>query len=175
MITGARHKAKEWGLHPDGNDHFRLVWHGRLKRRGELPGTLRAGHGDYVINAERLPICGRRFISQSGQCGCWPNAERNKPVCRSAAWQTHLGRLGNSARCKGRATDPTPIATEGALWSKRQMAHGPALQTQDSSATMPAASIVGPARIMLGPRERPFHKLNTFTPQHRPRPGQATT
>ena len=52
--TGARHKARQWLLHADRNEHF--AWFGTTgsKSRLDFLDLLRAGHTDYVINAEAL-------------------------------------------------------------------------------------------------------------------------
>ena len=52
--TGARHKAANGFCTQIGNAHF--TWFGTTgsKSRGNFLKLLRAGHGDYVVNAEAL-------------------------------------------------------------------------------------------------------------------------
>src|SRR6202040_4220646 len=55
--TGARHQAANGFCTQIGNAHF--AWFGTTssKNRGNFLELLRAGHADYVINAEAWPIC----------------------------------------------------------------------------------------------------------------------
>jgi len=60
--TGACHKAANGVCTQIGNDHF--AWFGTTASKSRLNflDLLRAGHGDYVINAEALAYMGRRGL-----------------------------------------------------------------------------------------------------------------
>src|SRR4029077_2692119 len=61
--TGARHKAANGFCTQIGNAHF--AWFGTTgsKNRGNFLDLLRAGHADYVINAEALAYMRQRALS----------------------------------------------------------------------------------------------------------------
>src|SRR5215213_9652298 len=61
--TGARHKAANSTCTQIGNDHF--AWFGTTARKSRLNflALLRAGHPDYVINAEALAYMRERALS----------------------------------------------------------------------------------------------------------------
>jgi hypothetical protein len=72
---------------------------------------LRAGHTDYVVNAEALAYMRGRNLSQAviDQLAKGPTYFPD-----AASWQAHLSALGlDQARVQ---PDPVRIATEGALW-----------------------------------------------------------
>jgi hypothetical protein len=117
--TGARHKARNGVCTQIGNDHF--AWFGTAgsKSRVNFLELLRAGHGDYVINAEALAYMRRRSLS-SPAIRLLAEAD-DKQFADQAAWQAYLDQLGISALKV--APDPTQIATEGALWGSVK-AHG---------------------------------------------------
>ena len=68
--TGARHKAANGTCTQIGNDHF--AWFGTTASKSRLNflELLRAGHGDYVINAEAL-TCGTVLCPGRSLSG-WP-------------------------------------------------------------------------------------------------------
>src|SRR3954462_14772298 len=116
---GARHKAANGTCTQIGNDHF--AWFGTTARKSRLNflELLRAGHPDYVINADALAYMRERALSG-------PVIERlathpEHPFPDEAAWMGHLQRLG-IADLKV-SPDPVRIATEGALWGAIK-AHG---------------------------------------------------
>lgn len=61
--TGARHKARNSFCTHIGNDRF--AWFGTTGSRSRLNflDLLRAGHGDYVVDAEALAYMGRRSLA----------------------------------------------------------------------------------------------------------------
>ena len=63
--TGARHKAANGTCTQIGNDHF--AWFGTTASKSRLNflELLRAGHPDYVINAEALAYMRERGLSAS--------------------------------------------------------------------------------------------------------------
>jgi hypothetical protein len=117
--TGAGHKAKNGFCTQIGNDRF--TWFGTpgSKSRLNFLQLLRAGHSDYVINAEALAYM--RGRSLAGPVIGLLAAHDDKRFADRAAWQAHLERLGIAALDV--TPDPAQIATEGALWGSIR-AHG---------------------------------------------------
>src|SRR5215203_4143717 len=66
--TRARHKAVNWTCTQIGNDHF--AWFGTTASKSRLNflELLRAGHPDYVINAEALAYMRERGLSGLAAC-----------------------------------------------------------------------------------------------------------
>src|SRR6266851_3788194 len=124
-----RYRRERW-LTPDGktvvaplpagrNGHF--AWFGTTgsKSRLNFLELLRAGHEDYVINAEALAYMRERHLAGPVIARLAGTAQTR--FADRTAWQAHLDRLGLSAL---RVTpDPVSIATEGALWGSVK-AHG---------------------------------------------------
>src|SRR6202040_1687800 len=117
--TGARHKAKNGFCTHIGNDRF--AWFGTTGSKSRLNffELLRAGHGDYAINAEALAYMRSRALA--GPVIRQLAEHDDKRFADRAAWQEHLDRLGITALKA--LPDPVPIATEGALWGSVK-AHG---------------------------------------------------
>src|SRR3954471_15535236 len=117
--TGARHKAANGTCTQIGNDH--LAWFGTTASKSRLNflELLRAGHADYVINAEALTYMRDRALSGLVIQQLASQPERHFPD--QAAWQAHLERLGITDLKVN--PDPVRIATEGALWGAIK-AHG---------------------------------------------------
>ncbi len=133
--TGARHKAANGFCTQMGNAHF--AWFGTTASKSRLNflTLLRAGHNDYVINAEALAymreraLAGPVMVARLAEHPDWFFADRSAWNC------AHLDRLGISAldslprdttpRRRRRRSNPDPvtIATEGALWGSVK-AHG---------------------------------------------------
>src|SRR4051794_2081382 len=92
--TGARHKAANGTCTQIGNDHF--AWFGTTASKSRLNflELLRAGHTDYVINAEALTYMRDRALSGPliERLATHPDPEHTFPD--RAAWQAHLERLG---------------------------------------------------------------------------------
>jgi hypothetical protein len=159
--TGARHKAVNGFCTQIGNAHF--AWFGTTgsKSRLNFLELLRAGHEDYVINAEALNYMRGRNLARTVIALLAGQDE----TCFSdrGAWQAHLERLGIPTLEV--TPDPVVIATEGALWGSIK-AHG----------FLPATAIVsddagqfdvGPHGLCWVHSERLVHKLDTFTDLHR--------
>ena len=159
--TGARHKAKNGYCTHIGNDRF--AWFGTTgsKSRLNFLGLLRAGHGDYVVNAEALAYMGRRSLA--GPVIRLLAGHKTKHFANRAAWQSHLDRLGISALKV--TPDPVLIATEGALWGSIK-AHGFLKQTVIVSDDAGQFD-VGRHGLCWVHAERLVHKLDTFTDRHR--------
>src|SRR5712675_1359160 len=156
--TGARHKAANGFCTQIGNAHF--TWFGttQSKSRRNFLELLRAGHGDYVINAEALAYMRGRSLAGSV---IWLLAEHDdKQFADRAAWQAHLQRLGITALAV--LPDPVRIATEGALWGSVK-AHGLLAKTvivSDDAGQFkcrPAWVVLGPCRA-AGPQARRLHR-----------------
>src|SRR3954449_3161257 len=122
--TRARHKAANGTCTQIGNNHF--AWFGTTASKSRLNflELLRAGHPDYVINAEALAYMRERGLSASLIEQLAGQPEQHFPD--QAAWQTHLERLGIAALTV--TPDPVRIATEGALLGAIK-AHGLLPQT----------------------------------------------
>jgi hypothetical protein len=159
--TGARHKAMNGFCTHIGNDRF--AWFGttRSKSRLNFLELLRAGHGDYVVNAEALAYM--RSRSLAGPVIRLLAEHETKHFADQAAWQGHLDRLGISALKI--TPDPVLIATEGALWGSVK-AHGLLKDTVIVSDDAGQFQ-VGRHGLCWVHAERLVHKLDTFTDRHR--------
>src|SRR5215212_6685468 len=110
--TGARHKAANGTCTQIGNNHF--AWFGTTASKSRLNflELLRAGHPDYVINAEALA-----YMRERGLAGLIIQQLATQPersFADRAVWHAHLERLGIPDLKV--SPDPVRIATEGALW-----------------------------------------------------------
>jgi hypothetical protein len=159
--TGARHKAANGTCTQIGNDHF--AWFGTTASKSRLNflELLRAGHPDYVINAEALAYMRERGLSASLIEQLAGQPERHFPD--RAAWQAHLERLGIPDLKV--SPDPVRIATEGALWGAIK-AHGllPGTVIVSDDA---GQFLVGCHALCWVHAERLVHKLDTFTDHQR--------
>src|SRR5216684_3589674 len=158
--TGARHKATNGFCTQIGNDRF--AWFGTAgsKSRLNFLELLRAGHGDYVINAEALAYMRGRSLAGSV---IWLLAEHDdKQFADRAAWQAHLQRLAITALAV--LPDPVQIATEGALWGSVK-AHGLLAKTVIVSDDAGQFN-VGRHGLCWVHAERLVHKLDAFTDGH---------
>src|SRR3954467_11735045 len=155
--TGARHKAANGTCTQIGNDHF--AWFGTTASKSRLNflELLRAGHPDYVINAEALDYLRRRALPQHAirrlaahPCKHFPDQQ---------AWRDHLHHLGIDAL--KHSHDAVRLATEGALWGSIQ-AHG---LLPDSVILSDDAGqfAVGKHALCWVHAERLVHELDTFT------------
>jgi hypothetical protein len=159
--TGARHKAKNGYCTQIGNDRF--AWFGTTgsKSRLNFLELLRAGHGDYVVNAAALAYM--RSRSLAGPAVRQLAEHETKHFADRAAWQAHLDRLGISALKI--TPDPVLIATEGALWGSVKD-HGLLKDTVIVSDDAGQFQ-VGHHGLCWVHAERLVHKLDTFTDTHR--------
>ncbi|HMC73659.1 MAG TPA: transposase [Terriglobales bacterium] len=156
-----RHKAVNGTCTQIGNDHF--AWFGTTARKSRLNflELLRAGHPDYVINAEALAYMRARGLAGPVMEQLAGQPERHFPD--RAAWQAHLERLG-IADLKV-SPDPVRIATEGALWGAIK-AHGllPGTVIVSDDA---GQFLVGCHALCWVHAERLVHKLDAFTDHQR--------
>jgi hypothetical protein len=155
--TGARHQAKNGFCTQIGNDHFTWFGTSGSKSRLNFLSLLRAGHGDYVVNAEALAYMRERALATYviDQLAEHPD----RCFTDQAAWNAHLEKLAIAA------PNPVLIATEGALWGSVQ-AHGflrDAVIISDDAGQFN----VGQHGLCWVHTERLVHKLDTFTDQNR--------
>jgi hypothetical protein len=159
--TGARHKAANGFCTQIGNAHF--AWFGttQSKSRSNFLDLLRAGHGDYVINAEALAYMRQRALA--GPIIARLAEHPTQHFADQAAWTAHLDRLGISALKVN--PDPVMVATEGALWGGVK-AHGFLPNTVIVSDDAGQFN-VGRHALCWVHAERLIHKLDTFTDAQR--------
>ena len=159
--TGARHKAANGSCTQLGNGHFAWFGTAASKSRMNFLELLRAGHGDYVVNAEALAHMREHALAGPVIALLAGHPERAFPD--QAAWQAHLERLGITAL--NVTPDPVRLATEGALWGAIK-AHGllPGTVIVSDDAGQFA---IGEHGLCWVHAERLVHKLDTFTDQQR--------
>jgi len=166
--TGARHKAANSFCTQIGNAHF--TWFGTTasKSRFNFLTLLRAGHGDYVINAEALAYMRQR--AHAGPVIARLAEHPDQFFADQAAWSAHLDRLGIAALKslpppRRGLPDPVMLATEGALWGSVK-AHGflPGTVIVSDDA---GQFNVGQHGLCWVHAERLVHKLDTFTDEQR--------
>jgi hypothetical protein len=117
--TGHRHAGKDGVVTQIGDDRFAVFRSGPSKSRLAFLSNLRAGHGDYVVNAEALAYM--RGRSLAGPLIARLAAHPSQTFADEAAWSAHLTALGLDQL--GVLPDPVKIATEGALFGAIK-AHG---------------------------------------------------
>ena len=110
--TGARHRGMNGVCTQIGNDDFAWFATTRSKSRLNFLALLRAGHTDYVINAQALAYMRSRNLA--GPVIDLLAGHETTQFADVAAWQAHLQRLGLTQLKVN--PDPVKIATEGALW-----------------------------------------------------------
>ena len=159
--TGARHKAKNGFCTQIGNAQFTGFGTTGSKSRLNFLELLRAGHGDYVVNAEALAYMRARALAGPVIACLSEHADRS--FADRAAWNAHLDRLGVSALKVN--PDPALIATEGALWGSLK-AHGLLADTVIVSDDAGQFN-VGQHGLCWVHAERLVHKLDTFTDAQR--------
>ena len=159
--TGARHKAANGFCTQIGNARF--AWFGTTgsKSRGNFLELLRAGHGDYVINAEALAYMRERALAEHVIARLIEHPDRR--FADQTAFSAHLERLGIPALRVN--PDPVMIVTEGALWGSIK-AHGFLPDTVIVSDDAGQFN-VGEHGLCWVHAERLIHKLDTFTDEHR--------
>src|SRR4051794_12309566 len=90
--TGARHRHRNGTCTQLGNEHFAAFATTGSKSRLNFLEVLRAGYGDYVIDAEALAYMRRRALAGAVIDRLAAHPERH--FADEAAWLGHLGRLG---------------------------------------------------------------------------------
>ena len=159
--TGARHKATNGFCTQIGNAHF--AWFGTTgsKSRLNFLELLRAGHDDYVINAEALAYMRQRALAAHVIARLVEHPERR--FVGRKAWNAHLEALGIPALKVN--PDPVMVATEGALWGSVR-AHGFLPDTVIVSDDAGQFN-VGQHGLCWVHSERLVHKLDAFTAENR--------
>jgi hypothetical protein len=159
--TGARHKAANGFCTQIGNAHF--AWFGTTpsKSRSNFLALLRAGHGNYVINAEALAYMRHRALA--GPVIARLAEHPHQSFADQAAWTAHLDQLGIAALKVN--PDPVMVATEGALWGSIK-AHGFLPNTVIVSDDAGQFN-VGQHGLCWVHAERLVHKLDAFTDDQR--------
>ena len=155
--TGARHRHRNGTCTQLGNDHFTAFATTASKSRLNFLEVLRAGYGEYVINAEALA-----YMRQRGLAGPVIAKLAEHPEQRfadQAAWMRHLERLGLAGLAV--TPDPVHIATEGAVWGGVK-AHGFLPDTVILSDDAGQFALDQHALCWVH-AERLVHKLDTFT------------
>ena len=110
--TSARHARKDGVTTRLGDDRFTVFRTGTAKSREAFLALLRAGYGDYVVDAAALEYMRGRSLAAAviEQLA----THRAKLFASAAAWRAHLAALGLDRLQV--TPDPVLIATEGALW-----------------------------------------------------------
>ena len=110
--TAARHARRDGVTTQIGDDRFTAFRTGSSKSRQAFLSTLRAGHGEYVVDEAALGYMRSRALA--GPVIELLAAHPAKAFASEAAWQAHLAARGIDRLAV--APDPVRIATEGALW-----------------------------------------------------------
>ena len=155
--TGARHQHQNGVCTQLGNDHFAAFVTTASKTRLNFLEMLRAGFGDYVINAEALAYMRQRALAGPVITSLAAHPERRFP--NKAAWLRHLDQLGLTKLAV--TPDPVRIATEGAVWGSVK-AHGLLPDTVTLSDAAGQFALDRHALCWVH-AERLVHKLDTFT------------
>jgi Transposase IS66 family len=155
--TGARHRHQNGVCTQLGNDHFAAFVTTTSKSRLNFLEVLRAGHADYVINAEALAYMRQRALAGPVITSLAEHPERHFPD--EATWFRHLDQLGITALVV--TPDPVRIATEGAVWGSIK-AHGLLPDTVILSDDAGQFALDRHALCWVH-AERLVHKLDTFT------------
>jgi hypothetical protein len=159
--TSARHANRDGYTTQIGDDRFTAFRTGGSKSRAAFLATLRAGHGDYIINEEALAYMRGRNLAG-------PVLERlaaapHKAFADSAAWAAHLAALGLDRL----AVEPNPvkIATEGAMWGaiRHHGFLGKTVIVSDDAGQFR----IGDHALCWVHAERLVHKLVPMTPDQR--------
>src|SRR3954467_8173627 len=159
--TGARHQGRNGTCTQIGNNHFAAFTTTASKSRLNFLELLRAGHTDYVINAEALAYLRRRalpqpLIARLAQASV-------KDFGDAVAWQKHLEQVEMPSRPD--TLDPVRLATEGAVWGSIK-AHGLLPNTVIVSDDAGQFEVAEHALCWVH-AERLIHRLDTFTDHQR--------
>jgi hypothetical protein len=159
--TGARHQGRNAICTQIGNDHFAWFATTNSKSRLNFLELLRAGHADYLINAEALAYMRQRDLPLHVIARLADHPDKH--FADERAWKSHLERLGFH-QFKHRL-DPSRLATEGALWGAVR-AHGLLPDTVVLSDDAGQFEVARHALCWVH-AERLVHKLDTFCDLHR--------
>src|SRR4051795_2531989 len=155
--TGARHQHRNLVCTQLGNGHFAAFATTGSKSRLNFLEVLRAGYGDYVVNAEALAYMRQRALAGPVIARLAEHPERHFPD--EAAWSGHLERLGIAGLTV--TPDPVKTATEGAVWGSIG-AHGRLPDTVILSDDAGQFAL-GRHALCWVHAERLVNKIDTFT------------
>ena len=155
--TSARHQHQNGVCTQLGNDHFTAFATTASKSRLNFLEVLRAGYGDYVLNAAAFAYMRQRALAGSVIAQLATHPDQRFP--HEVAWMHHLERLGVTGLAV--TPDPVRIATEGALWGSIK-AHGLLPDTVILSDDAGQFALECHALCWVH-AERLVHKLDTFT------------
>jgi hypothetical protein len=160
--TGARHQGRNGTCTQIGNEHF--AWFGTTSSKSRLNflELLRAGHTDYVVNAEALAYMRQRALPRHAIARLADHPDKH--FADEHSWTSHLQRLGFQ-KLKQHSLDPPRLATEGALWGAIK-AHGLLPDTVVLSDDAGQFDVARHALCWVH-AERLVHKLDTFCGLHR--------
>jgi hypothetical protein len=159
--TGARHKAANGVCTQIGDARFTAFKTTASKSRLNFLEVLRAGHGDYVVNAAALAYMRRRGVPLEALERLAAHPARR--FADETAWQEHLRALDWPTRAH--RLDPVRLASEGAVWGSIQH-HGLLPDTVIVSDDAGQFD-VGQHALCWVHGERLVHKLDTFTAAQR--------
>src|SRR5918911_3066275 len=159
--TAARHANRDGYTTQIGDHRFTAFRTGVSKSRLAFLSLLRAGHTDYVVNAEALAYMRARHLASGVIDSLAAREQRIFPD--EAAWRAHLDRLGLDQL--GVAPDPVRIAREGALWGA--IRHHGLLDGTVIVSDEAGQFRVGTHALCWVHAERLVHKLLPVTPAHR--------
>src|SRR4051794_20624439 len=166
--TGARHRNAV--CTQLGNEHFAAFATTDSKSRLNFLEVLRAGHGDYVVNAEALAYMRQRALAGPVIARLAEHAGRH--FADEVAWLRHLERLGIAGLTV--TPDAVRIATEGAVWGSIKAhgaaRHGDPLRRRRPVRARPARAVPG-ARRAPHPQARHLHRPPARCPAAGARPG----
>lgn len=159
--TGARHQGRNATCTQIGNEHFAWFATTSSKSRLNFLELLRAGHSDYVVDAEAFAYMRQRGLPQHAIARLADHPDKH--FADERAWKGHLRRLGfHELKHK---LDPPRLATEGALWGAIK-AHGLLPDTVILSDDAGQFEVARHALCWVH-AERLVHKLDTFCDLHR--------
>jgi transposase IS66 family protein len=159
--TAARHARRDGFTTQIGDDRFTAFRTGPSKSREAVLSTLRAGHGEYVVDEAALAYMRGRALAG-------PVIERlaahpAKVFADEEAWRAHVAALGIDRLAV--APDPVRIATEGALWGairRRGLLGGTVIVSDDAGQFR-----LGEHALCWVHAERLAHKLVPTTAEQR--------
>ena len=155
--TGARHQAANGVCTQIGDARFTFFATTGSKSRLNFLELLRAGHGDYIVNAAAVEYMRRRALPEHAIARL---AEHPKTHFVGAkAWHRHLQRLGITRL--QHSLEPVRLASEGAVWGSI-LAHGLLPDTVIISDEAGQFE-VGQHALCWVHAERLVHKLDTVT------------
>ncbi len=159
--TGARHRARNGVTTQIGNDRFTFFGTTFSKSRENFLELLRAGHRDYVVNAEALAYMRARNLA--GEVVQKLDEHGQRIFADEVAWSAHLDHLGIGKLDVH--PNPVKIATEGALFGSIR-AHGFLQETVIISDGAGQFRLADHALCWIH-AERLVHKLIGFNDQQR--------